>query len=114
LRLSTELHEDVIYAEHHKAGASGYRARLTPGQQQNFDLFFDKYVHDSIAGFKQQLSDSHISIIDSSRYTYTRCMFVGKKSDSYYLWRYKGFLPETAVPEKQAMYTPEQRDEAVA
>jgi hypothetical protein len=68
-------------------------------------LFFDKYVHDSVAGFKNQMSDAYISGLESSRYTYTRTYFVGKKNGSYYLWRYKGWTPQLSTYEQQAMNT---------
>jgi hypothetical protein len=109
IRLNTEQHEDVIYREYHKAGIQGYRARLASEQQQKFDLLFDKYVHDSIAGMKEA-----IGFLEKSRYTYNRCMFVGKQDDRCYLWRYKGFLPATATFEKQAKNAPEKTDVEVA
>jgi len=109
IRLNTEQHEDVIYREYHKGGADGYRAKLTPEQKGHFDLLFDKYVHDSIAGLK-----ADIGPLEQSHYTYNRCLFVGRDKDCYYLWRYKGFLPETASAEMQAANDAEKVDSDIA
>jgi hypothetical protein len=97
--------EEVIYKEYHQYGKQGYRSNLSAESQAMFDLFFDKYVHDSVAGFKNQMSDAYISGLESSRYTYTRTYFVGKKNGSYYLWRYKGWTPQLNTYEQQAMNT---------
>lgn len=72
-----------------------YRKKLIssmkPEERQNFDLFFDKYVHDSIAGFKKQMKEasSALAMTERSRWSINRKYFVGRRGNRYLYWRYE-------------------------
>jgi hypothetical protein len=80
-----------------KLAATNYlREKMKEPDRKLFDKFFDHYVHDSIAGFKQQMSDSGIGFVEKSRYTYNRFYFLGRNKDKKYIyWQY------TAKPKTQ-------------
>ncbi|MBB3261151.1 uncharacterized protein (DUF2235 family) [Paraburkholderia bannensis] len=63
---------------------------LDPVLRQKFDRFFDVYVHDSIAGFKNQMADSYVSIAEGSRWTIGRRYFMGKRGKKFLYWTYAG------------------------
>jgi hypothetical protein len=69
---------------------------LDPALRQKFDRFFDVYVHDSIAGFKNQMADSHVSIAERSRWTVSRRYFMGKRGKKFLYWTYAGDKAEQA------------------
>jgi hypothetical protein len=62
---------------------------LRPDIRQRFDRFFDHYVHDSIAGFKDAVGP-----IDESRWSVNRKIFMGKREGKFLYWRYEGWFPE--------------------
>ena len=62
---------------------------LKPLDRAIFDLMFDKYVHDSIAGFKLQMSEAKLGISEMSRWSVNRRYFVGKSGKRHLYWRYE-------------------------
>jgi hypothetical protein len=70
---------------------------LDPVLRQKFDRFFDVYVHDSIAGFKNQMADSYVSIAEGSRWTISRRYFMGKRGKKFLYWTYAGDKAEQAA-----------------
>jgi len=73
-----------------KFAATNYlRAHMKDSDRKLFDKFFDVYVHDSVAGFKSQMSDSDIGFAEKSRFTYNRFYFLGRNKDKKYIyWQY--------------------------
>jgi len=100
-RSSTEPLEDVIY----DAWKGKLRKSMPVAERNLFDKFFDRYVHDSIAGFKNQMSESHIGVVEASRWIRNRQYFMGKRGKKFLYWRYEGLKPETSGV-KQAMLIP--------
>lgn len=70
---------------------------LDPALRQKFDRFFDVYVHDSIAGFKSQMADSYVSVVEQSRWTTSRRYFLGKRGKKFLFWTYAGDKAEQAA-----------------
>ncbi|MBN3851850.1 DUF2235 domain-containing protein [Paraburkholderia sp. Ac-20340] len=70
---------------------------LDPTLRQKFDRFFDLYVHDSIAGFKNQMADSYVSFAEASRWTTSRRYFMGKRDKKFLYWTYAGDKAEQAA-----------------
>lgn len=97
-RSSTEPLEDVIF----DAWKGTLRKSMSPQERALFDKFFDRYVHDSIAGFKNQMADSHIGSVEESRWARNRQYFLGKRGKKFLYWRYEGKRPEDAEA-RQAM-----------
>jgi hypothetical protein len=64
---------------------------MAPQQRADFDLLFDHYVHDSIAGFKKQMSEAHslVGLTERSRWSVNRKYFMGKRGDKLMYWRYE-------------------------
>jgi hypothetical protein len=64
---------------------------MKPEERADFDLFFDKYVHDSIAGFKKQMRDAGaaVALTELSRWSINRKYFVGKRDGRFMYWRYE-------------------------
>ncbi|TCS31961.1 putative alpha/beta hydrolase family protein DUF2235 [Paucimonas lemoignei] len=67
-------------------------------ERADFDLFFDSYVHDSIAGFKKQMKEafSLLTTAERSRWSIGRRIFMGKRADKFLYWTYDGWLPESS------------------
>jgi hypothetical protein len=65
---------------------------MKPEVRKDFDLFFDRYVHDSIAGFKQQLKEAYNMLVSAewSRWSTNRKIFLGKRNGKFLYWRYEG------------------------
>ena len=68
---------------------------MNPPQRSDFDLFFDSYIHDSIAGFKKQMNDAFkpLGMTELSRWSINRKIFMGKRDDKFLYWRYEGWFP---------------------
>ncbi|MDR2853477.1 MAG: DUF2235 domain-containing protein [Burkholderiaceae bacterium] len=64
--------------------------------RRRFDLFFDHYVHDSIAGFKQQMAESEVGPAERSRWFVNRQYFVGKQGSKSLYWQYAGDKAESS------------------
>jgi hypothetical protein len=92
LRRSTQSFEDMIY----DAWKGKLRNSMTVAERELFDKFFDRYVHDSVAGFKNQMSDSKIGFVEASRWSRNRQYFMGKRGTKFLYWRYEGLRPETS------------------
>ena len=97
-RSATEPLEDVIF----DAWQGKLRKTMPPQERALFDNFFDRYVHDSVAGFKNQMSDARIGAVEASRWARNRQYFLGKRGKKFLYWRYEGHKPETAAS-RQAM-----------
>lgn len=100
-RSSTEPLEDVIF----DAWKGKLRKSMSVSERSLFDKFFDRYVHDSVAGFKNQMSDSGLGIIEFSRWRVNRQYFVGKRGKKFLYWRYEGVKPH-ASGAREAMLLP--------
>jgi hypothetical protein len=100
-RWRTVPHEDAIF----QAWKGTLRKALSPANLKKFDLFFDRYVHDSIAGFKNQMSDAYIGAAESSRWATNRRYFIGKRGEKFLFWQYEGVDPMTS-PAKTALHIP--------
>lgn len=92
IRINVYPHEDAIFA----AWKGTLRHAMTAEKRALFDKFFDYYVHDSVAGFKSQMSDSNIGPVEQSRWSVNRKIFMGKRDKKFLYWRYDGWLPETS------------------
>jgi hypothetical protein len=88
----TVAHEDVIF----NAWKGTLRKSLPEQERKLFDLFFDRYVHDSVAGFKNQMSDAGIGMVEQSRWSRNRQYFLGKRGAKFLYWRYEGDNPASA------------------
>ncbi|RQP23751.1 T6SS phospholipase effector Tle1-like catalytic domain-containing protein [Piscinibacter terrae] len=64
---------------------------MKPQERADFDLFFDRYVHDSIAGFKQQMIEAWtgLRVVEASRWSINRKYFMGKRGKRFLYWRYE-------------------------
>ncbi|RZI83379.1 MAG: DUF2235 domain-containing protein [Rubrivivax sp.] len=64
---------------------------MKPDERQDFDLLFDKYVHDSIAGFKKQMKEASaaLALTEMSRWSVNRKYFVGRRGNRFLYWRYE-------------------------
>ena len=102
-RSSTEPLEDVIF----DAWRGKLRKSMTITERKLFDMFFDRYVHDSVAGFKNQMSDSKIGFVEASRWSRNRQYFMGKRGKKFLYWRYEGAKPEVGGV-REAMLMPKQ------
>ena len=100
-RSSTEPLEDVIF----DAWTGKLRKSMPTSERDLFDKFFDRYVHDSVAGFKNQMSDSSVGIIEFSRWSRNRQYFLGKRGKKFLYWRYEGVKPH-ASGAREAMLLP--------
>ena len=92
-RWRTVPHEDAIF----QAWKGTLRRALSPTKLEKFDMFFDRYVHDSIAGFKNQMGDAYISAAERSRWAINRRYFIGKRGGKYLFWQYEGVNPLTSA-----------------
>ena len=97
-RWRTVPHEDAIF----QAWKGTLRKALSPAKLAKFDMFFDRYVHDSIAGFKNQMSDAYVSAAEKSRWATNRRYFIGKRGGKFLYWQYEGVDPLTS-PGKTAL-----------
>ena len=89
IRFNLDPREEAMFDAY-----KGKWLRALPGTyRSDFDRFFDHYVHDSIAGFKQQMSDSSVGFVEMSRWSRNRQYFVGKREDKFLYWRYEGWIP---------------------
>ncbi|MQA18163.1 T6SS phospholipase effector Tle1-like catalytic domain-containing protein [Rugamonas rivuli] len=100
-RSSTTPLEDVIF----DAWKGKLRKSMKAEKRALFDKFFDRYVHDSVAGFKNQMADSHLGSVEASRWSRNRQYFMGKRGKKFLYWRYEGDHPETEGA-KEAMLMP--------
>lgn len=88
--------------EHQQAMFDAFEGRWIAALQKDvreaFDRFFDQYVHDSVAGFKQQMKEASAALYyaEMSRWSRNRQYFVGKRDDRFLYWRYEGYLPVNA------------------
>jgi hypothetical protein len=89
-RSSTEPFEDAIF----DAWKGKLRKAMSHAERALFDKFFDRYVHDSVAGFKNQMSDSSLGFVEFSRWSRNRQYFMGKRGSKFLYWRYEGLRPE--------------------
>jgi len=64
---------------------------MKPQEREDFDLFFDRYVHDSIAGFKKQMGETSnaLRLSEMSRWSINRKYFMGKRGARFLYWRYE-------------------------
>lgn len=102
-RSSTEPVEDAIY----EAWKGALRKAMPAAERKLFDTFFDRYVHDSVAGFKGQMTESSVGFVEASRWTRNRQYFMGKRGKKFLYWRYEGSKPASSGV-KEAMLTPKQ------
>lgn len=102
-RSATEPLEDAIY----DAWKGKLRKSLSIAERALFDKFFDRYVHDSVAGFKNQMSDASIGFVEASRWSRNRQYFMGKREKKYLYWRYEGSKPALGGV-KEAMLAPKE------
>lgn len=86
---------------------------LDPALRQKFDRFFDCYVHDSIAGFKKQMSDSYVGFVEGSRWSVSRRYFMGKRGKKFLYWCYEGDKAEQAAT-RTAMLDPAKQQPQIA
>ncbi|KQQ33262.1 hypothetical protein ASF61_09180 [Duganella sp. Leaf126] len=77
------------------------RKSMATSEREAFDHFFDRYVHDSVAGFKSQLSEAGLSFVEASRWTRNRQYFLGKRDQTFLYWRYEGRSSASLDPGKQ-------------
>lgn len=103
IRHSVHAHEEAMF----EAYTGKWLASLSPSARQAFDRFFDRYVHDSIAGFKLQMKEASVALFytEMSRWSRNRQYFMGKRGEDFLYWRYEGWTPEhsatkTAMSEK--------------
>lgn len=91
---STVPHEDVLF----EAWKGTLRKSLSEADCKAFDTFFDRYVHDSVAGFKNQMNDAHALLLmaEQSRWSRNRQYFLGKRDGKFIYWRYEGENPANA------------------
>jgi hypothetical protein len=89
---STVPHEDVIF----DAWKGTLRKSLSDAERKDFDTFFDRYAHDSVAGFKNQMDDAGLMLAEGSRWSHNRQYFLGKRQDKFIYWRYEGRDPANA------------------
>lgn len=82
-----------------------FRKSLSVSERILFDTFFDRYVHDSVAGFKNQMTDASIGVVEASRWTRNRQYFMGKRGSKFLYWRYEGDKPADSGV-KEAMLIP--------
>lgn len=102
IRQSTTPLEDVIF----DAWKGTLRKKMGKDELKRFDEFFDRYVHDSVAGFKNQLSDAWLGSAEASRWARNRQYFLGKrdekilgiKEEKFIYWRYEGKNPVIQKP----------------
>jgi len=92
LTRSVDAHEQAIF----DAYKGDWIAGLGGEAREAFDLFFDRYVHDSIAGFKNQMADGGVGFAEASRWSVNRRIFMGKRGDKFLYWTYQGKSPEKA------------------
>ena len=100
-RSNTYPHEDAIF----EAWKGTLRKSLSEAKRALFDKFFDRYVHDSIAGFKDQMKAGGVGIAEESHWARNRQFFMGKRDKKFLYWRYEGKLPETSGT-KTAIHLP--------
>lgn len=109
----------VSISDQHKAIDAASRVTgnwlgsLDPVLRQKFDRFFDVYVHDSIAGFKSQMADSHIELVEVSRWATSRRYFMGKRGRKFLYWSYEGNKAEQAATQT-AMLDPARSSQTAA
>ena len=99
IRSSTTPLEDTIY----DAWRGTLRKSIGENQCKLFDEFFDRYVHDSIAGFKNQMTDSGVGMVEASRWARNRQYFLGKRGGKFLYWRYEGENPAVEKAKLAAM-----------
>lgn len=107
IRTSVYANEEAMY----EAYTGKWIKSLGATQRQLFDKFFDHYVHDSIAGFKLQMTEGHIGMTELSRWSVNRKIFMGKRGEKFLYWRYEGWTPEysgTKVSMTEGKRSPEQ------
>lgn len=78
-RNSTEPVEDATY----EAWKGKLRKSMLIGEGKLFDEFFDRNVHDSVGGFKGEMSDSSVGSVEASRWTLNRQYFMGKHGKKF-------------------------------
>ncbi len=64
---------------------------MAPQERADFDLLFDHYVHDSIAGFKKQMREASkvLLLSERSRWSVNRKYFMGQRGTRFLYWRYE-------------------------
>jgi hypothetical protein len=114
LRNNVHAHEEAMF----EAYTGKWLASLSPSLRRDFDRFFDRYVHDSIAGFKLQMKEASVALFhtEMSRWSRNRQYFMGKRGEDFLYWRYEGWTPEysgtkTASVEKSQL--PQELDVAL-
>jgi Uncharacterized alpha/beta hydrolase domain (DUF2235) len=107
IRSSVYKHEEAMYDAFY-----GAWIRSLGGEAlQGFQRFFDHYVHDSIAGFKKQMSDASMGFAESSRWSVNRKIFMGKRGEKYLYWRYEGYHPKASGTSVAALEDPKSSTE---
>ncbi len=112
-RLIRTIHafEEAIY----QAWRGELRQKLQKDELKLFDHFFDTYVHDSIAGFKKQMSEGYLSVAERSRWARNRVYFVGRNKDKKYMfWQYAEWSSQSTKPQEQVTQVPNDTDTAAA
>lgn len=98
-----------------KAWRGELRKKLSHDKLKLFDGFFDKYLHDSIAGFKNQMDDGHVGWAENSRWSRNRFYFVGRNADKKYIyWQYAYWRNETSKTEVQVTKAHDQNQDSTA
>lgn len=92
IRNSVHAHEEAMY----EAFTGQWIGSLDRDTRAAFDRFFDRYVHDSVAGFKRQMKEASLALYytEMSRWSRNRQYFMGKRGDGFLYWRYEGWTPE--------------------
>ena len=92
-----------------KAWKGELRKKLPQEKLKLFDLFFDKYVHDSIAGFKNQMSDGYMGWAEQSRWAKNRVYFLGRNPGKKYIfWQYAKWSTQYSDAKVQVTLAPNQ------
>jgi hypothetical protein len=109
IRCSVHEHQQAMF----DAFEGRWIAALSKDARDAFDRFFDKYVHDSIAGFKQQMKEASAALYytEMSRWSRNRQYFVGKRETRFLYWRYEGYLPVHAPMQTALMEASQQPTE---
>jgi Uncharacterized alpha/beta hydrolase domain (DUF2235) len=110
IRYNVHNHQLAMY----DAFTGQWMQKLKPEIRQTFDHFFDHYVHDSIAGFKNQMMDGYLGFAEDSRWSVNRRMFMGKRGKSFLYWSYEGgateYSKETKVAHIERSTAPREED----
>lgn len=100
--------EDIL-----KAWKGELRKKLPQDKLKLFDRFFDRYVHDSIAGFKNQMNDGGIGWAEQSRWARNRVYFLGRNANKEYIyWQYAKWSTEYTDAKVQVTQASNQTESA--